>query len=140
MPDIHHEIKISAPPGRVFEALSTRAGVAGWHTPSASGTGEPGTEWRFAFADGPEFDWAIETSDAPRLVRWRCTRGPGDSIDTTATFTLSATDDGRTLVEHVHAGWPGTHGNYRKCNTLWGVLLHHLRTYAETGDAAPAFE
>jgi uncharacterized protein YndB with AHSA1/START domain len=61
-------------------------------------------------------------------------------VGTTATFTLTKTDDGRTLVEHVHAGWPGTHGNFRKCNTTWGVLLHHLRQYAETGDAAPAFE
>ena len=39
-----------------------------------------------------------------------------------------------------HAGWPGTHGNFRKCNTTWGVLLHHLRDYVETGDAATAFE
>ena len=55
-------------------------------------------------------------------------------------FTLTKTDDDRTLLEHVHAGWPGTHGNFRKCNTTWGVLLHHLRDYAETGNPAPAFE
>jgi hypothetical protein len=54
-------------------------------------------------------------------------------------FELSPADHGRTLVECTHAGWPGTHGNYRKCNTLWGVLLHHLKRYAETGTAMPAF-
>ncbi|MGA5466356.1 SRPBCC family protein [Mycobacterium sp. NPDC050041] len=140
MPEIHHEIKIAAAPERVFEALTTRDGVAGWHTPAAEGTGEVGAEWVFRFADHPEFGWEIVSSDSPRLVEWRCTRGPGDSVGTTATFTLTGTDDGRTLVEHVHAGWPGTHGNFRKCNTTWGVLLHHLRDYVETGDAAPAFE
>jgi hypothetical protein len=27
-----------------------------------------------------------------------------------------------------------------KCNTYWGVLLHHLRQYVETGTPRPAFE
>jgi len=140
VPEIHHEINISAPPDRVFAALSTLDGVKGWHTPSAQGTGEVGSEWIFGFADHPEFGWEVITSDAPSKVVWRCTRGPGDSVGTTASFTLTGTDDDRTRVEHVHAGWPGTHGNFRKCNTTWGVLLHHLRDYAETGESATAFE
>ncbi len=63
-------------------------------------------------------------------------RGHGMSI----AYTIADGPLGRTLVEHVHAGWPGTHGNFRKCNTTWGVLLHHLRDYVETGNAAPAFD
>ena len=140
MPEISHEINISALPERVFAALSTLEGVKGWHTPTATGTGAVGTEWVFSFADHPEFGWEVISSDDPDCVVWRCTRGPGDSVGTTATFTLTSTEDGRTRVAHVHSGWPGTHGNFRKCNTTWGVLLHHLRDYVETGDAAPAFE
>jgi uncharacterized protein YndB with AHSA1/START domain len=140
MPEIDHEIKISATPEQVFAALTTLDGVTGWHTPTATGTGAVGSEWVFSFTDHPEFSWEVLASDAPSRVEWRCTRGPGDSVGTTATFTLTKTDDDRTLLEHVHAGWPGTHGNFRKCNTTWGVLLHHLRDYAETGDPAPAFE
>ena len=139
MPEIDHEIKVSATPEQVFAALTTLDGVTGWHTPTVTGTGDIGSEWVFAFVDHPEFGWQITESNAPGTVVWRCTRGPGDSVGTTATFTLTAIDD-RTLVELRHAGWPGTHGNFRKCNTTWGVLLHHLRDYAETGDAAPAFE
>ena len=140
MPQIDHELKIDATPERVYAALTTPDGVKGWHTPAASGTGEVGSEWVFPFADHPEFGWEITASDAPSRVAWRCTRGPGDSVGTTATFTLSGTDDDRTLLELQHAGWPGTHGNFRKFNTTWGVLLHHLRDYVETGAAAPAFE
>lgn len=140
MPTIDHEIRIAAPAETVFTALTTLDGVTGWHTPTAEGTGEVGSSWVFGFADHPEFAWEILSSEAPREVVWRCVRGPGDSVGTTATFTLSATGDGRTLLEHVHAGWPGTHGNYRKCNTTWGVLLHHLRDFVETGEAAPAFD
>jgi len=140
MPQIDHEIKIAATPEQVFAALTTLEGVKGWHTPTATGSGDVGTEWVFSFADHPEFGWEVVTSEAPSTVVWCCTRGPGDSVGTTASFTLASTADDRTLVEHVHAGWPGTHGNFRKCNTTWGVLLHHLRDYVETGDAAPAFD
>lgn len=139
MPEIDHEIKIAATPEKVFTALTTLDGVKGWHTPTATGTGEVGSEWVFSFADHPAFGWEITASDAPGRVVWRCARGPGDSVGTTATFTVTPTG-ARTLLELRHAGWPGTHGNFRKCNTTWGVLLHHLRDYVETGDAAPAFE
>jgi hypothetical protein len=72
-------------------------------------------------------------------VAWKCAAGPGDSPGTIVSFHLSLLADGRTLVEQDHQGWPGTHGNYRKCNTYWGVLLHHLKQYVETGVPAPAF-
>lgn len=140
MHQIDHELKVAATPDQVYTALTTLAGIRSWHTPGAEGSGDVGSTWVFAFADHPEFAWEVVTSDAPELVVWRCVRGPGDSVGTTATFTLSDIGDGRTLLEHVHAGWPGTHGNFRKCNTTWGVLLHHLRDYVETGAAAPAFE
>ena len=29
-------------------------------------------------------------------------------------------------------------GNFDKCNSLWGMMLHHLRTYVEKGKVAPA--
>jgi uncharacterized protein YndB with AHSA1/START domain len=140
MAEISQQINISGTPEQVFAALSTSAGVKAWHTPAAEGTGEVGSEWVFGFADHPEFGWEIVESDSPVRVGWRCTRGPGDSVGTTAAFTIAPTDDGRAQLELSHAGWPGTHGNFRKCNTTWGVLLHHLREYVETGDAAPAFE
>jgi uncharacterized protein YndB with AHSA1/START domain len=139
MPEIDHEIKIDATPEKVFAALTTLDGVKAWHAPTATGNGEVGSEWVFSFANHPEFGWAVVASDPTTTVQWRCTRGPGDSVGTTATFTIAPAGE-RTLLELQHAGWPGTHGNFRKCNTTWGVLLHHLRDYVETGDAAPAFE
>jgi uncharacterized protein YndB with AHSA1/START domain len=139
MSEIDHELKIDAPPERVFAALTTLEGVRGWHAPAASGSGEVGTEWTFPYANHPEFRWEVTESETPARAAWRCTRGPGDSVGTTATFTITPAD-GRTVVELRHAGWPGTHGNFRKCNTTWGVLLHHLRDYVETGQPATAFE
>jgi uncharacterized protein YndB with AHSA1/START domain len=139
MPEIDHEIKINATPEQVFAALSTREGVASWQTPHTEGTGEVGSHWRFIFTGRAEFDWEVVESETPSRIVWRCTKGPGDSVGTTATFLISTSDD-RTLLELKHAGWPGTHGNFRKCNTIWAVLLHHIQQYVQTGTPATAFD
>ena len=91
MTSLTHEFTESfdATPERVFAALTTLDGVKGWHTPTATGSGDVGTEWVFSFADHPEFGWEVVTSEAPSTVVWRCTRGPGDSVGTTASFTLA---------------------------------------------------
>ena len=139
MPEIDHEIKIQGTPEQVFAALSTHEGVASWQTPHAEGTGAVGSQWRFKFTDRAEFDWEVLESEPPNRIVWQCTKGPGDSVGTTTMFLISPSDD-RTLLELKHSGWPGTHGNFRKCNTTWAVLLHHIQQYVQTGSPAPAFD
>ncbi len=82
--------------------------------------------------------WKVLKPDAD-TVEWQCVAGPGHSVGTVARFQLSLSDGGRTLVEFSHAGWPDADDNLRKCNTLWAILLFHLKKYLEVGKAAPAF-
>src|SRR5262245_47742454 len=140
MAEIHHEMKIKAPPDQVYEALTTARGLKSWHSARVEGDGAPGHAWRFVHTGRPTFEWQVAECSAPTHVVWRCTEGPGDSVGTSVAFRLAQADDGRTLVELVHAGWPGAHANFRKCNTYWGVLLHHLRQYVEEGTPRPAFD
>lgn len=139
MADIAHEIKVRATRETVFAALSTREGMQGWHTAHVAGDGSVGSTWKFDFPGHPSFTWEIVASEPENRVEWRCAEGPGDSVGTKVEYRLSDTGDGRTLVEQVHSGWESEGGSYRKCNTLWGVLLHHLQQYAETNTAAPAY-
>ena len=138
MADIHHEIKVHASPEQIRDALGTVKGLESWHggrIALADGA------WRFEFADSaPTFRWAVERSGSPDEFLWRCIEGPGDSVGTEASFKISPTDNGRTLIEFAHRGWPHTGGNFRKCNTQWAILLHHLREFVETGKAAPALK
>jgi uncharacterized protein YndB with AHSA1/START domain len=138
--EIHHELKIKAPSDRIFEALTTAHGLKSWHSAHVEGDGTPGHTWRLLATGRPSFSWQIAACSAPAHVAWRCVEGPGDSVGTSVTFRLSRADEDRTLVELVHAGWPAPDGNFRKCNTYWGVLLHHLRQYVETGIPRPAFD
>lgn len=137
--EVAHEIKIRAARATVFDALTTKSGMQGWHTAHVDGDGSMGSTWHLEFPDAPSFDWQVTTSTTNECVEWECVAGPGDSVGTTVTFDLADTDDGRTLVRHTHAGWPDEEGNFRKCNTLWGVLMHHLKQYAETNTAQPAY-
>jgi hypothetical protein len=136
MAEIHHEIKVRAVPDRIREALISAAALEAWHGGRVT---VAGNALRFEFADGaPSFRWAIEPEKSGKGIVWRCLEGPGDSVGTEASFTICAGDKGRSLVEFVHRGWPHTNGNFRKCNTQWAILLHHLRRYLETGKADPA--
>ena len=140
MAEIHHEMKIKAPADQVYEALTTAEGLKAWHSAHLEGDGAPGHAWLFEFSGRPTFRWEVTESAAPTRVAWWCVEGPGDSVGTSVTFRLSGAGEETTLVELAHQGWPGTHGNYRKCNTYWGVLLHHLRQYVEEGTPRPAFD
>jgi hypothetical protein len=136
MVDIAHEIKVHAPPQKIRQALSTQSDLEAWHGGRVTSTDG---ELRFDFADGtPTFRWAVQPGASADEITWRCLQGPGDSVGTAVTFRISPADKGRTLIECTHTGWPHTGGNYRKCNTLWGVLLHHLRQFLETGQHGPA--
>lgn len=137
MADIDHEIKIQATPEKTFKALSTLNDLKAWHT--ANIEEQSGSKNLSFNATGkPQFVWHIVASIPNKQVTWECVKGPGDSTGTKAIYNLSKTDDGRTLVELSHIFWPDETGNFRKCNTLWGVLLNHLKKYVETNKTDPA--
>jgi uncharacterized protein YndB with AHSA1/START domain len=139
MAEINHEIKIAAPPERVFNALTTVNGLCSWYTAQIEGGTGVGNTLVFRFEGRPTFRWQVERIEPPTHVEWRCVEGPSDAKGTTVTFAVLPTGDGRSLVELAHRGWPGTHGNFRKCNTYWGMLLHQLQQHVEKGTSQPVF-
>lgn len=135
---LRHAVTIAADTGKVRDALTTLEGLKGWTMAEVSGGGDIGARWSLAYANGPAFVWEIVAHDSDQ-VSWRCVAGPGDSVGTSVTFTLGKTPDGRVHVVFTHGGWPHQEGNFVKCNTLWGMMLHQLRAFAETGRIAPAY-
>jgi uncharacterized protein YndB with AHSA1/START domain len=138
MADINHEIKINAAPQAVYEALTSASELAKWHTSRTEKAKGKDESFTTLPTDGPTFEWKVVKPDS-HTVEWQCVAGPGDSVGTRARFVLSPLSDGRTLVEFSHTGWPDTNGNFRKCNTLWAVLLFHLQKYLGTKQAGPAY-
>jgi uncharacterized protein YndB with AHSA1/START domain len=140
MTALSHQIRISAPRDRVYQAISTRDGLTGWYTADLEGDIAAGQEAVFRFKGREPFRWRFAELSPGARIRWECTQGPGAAAGTTTTFRLSDTTDGRTQVDLDHDGFGETDAALATCNTLWGILLGHLKAYAETGAQSPAFE
>lgn len=135
---LRHVVNIKADHDKVRHALTTADGLKGWTMAEVSGDGATGSRWTLKYGEGPTFLWEITAHDADKVV-WTCLEGPGDSAGTTATFQLGSASGDRVQLSFDHAGWPHQEGNYAKCNSLWGAMLHHLRSYVEKGTVAPAY-
>jgi uncharacterized protein YndB with AHSA1/START domain len=134
-----HQIRVNATPGQVFDALSTIDGLTAWYTPQIEGTVGKNQEAVFRFQGREPFRWRFTELTPGSLARWQCIEGPGSSPGTLVTFRLTGKDDGSTVVECDHDGWSESDPAYKTCNTLWGILIGHLKDYAESGTPAPAF-
>lgn len=140
MEAIDHEIKIDAGPEAVYEALSTLEGLRAWHTAEIEGSTELNSSFTIHATGKPLFQWKVVEAIPSTKIRWECLKGPGDSPGTFADYQLTPIAGGKTLVVLQHSGWPDSEGNFRKCNTLWGELLHHLKKYVESNRPEPAFK
>ncbi len=49
MAGIRHRVGVTAPAGRIYQALATRDGVSGWWTRDVRGTSEVGGKLEFYF-------------------------------------------------------------------------------------------
>jgi uncharacterized protein YndB with AHSA1/START domain len=135
---LRHAVSIKADTTKVRDALTTLHGLKAWTMAEVSGGGTVGAKWSLKYANGPKFVWEIIAHDADK-ISWKCVEGPGDSVGTRVTYSFSKTQDGRVHLSFAHEGWPHQEGNFTKCNALWGMMLHQLRTFAEHGRVAPAY-
>ena len=91
----------------------------------------------FSFAGEEPFRWKLIELKPNSLVRWECIQGPGEAAGTTVTYRLVSKGTNQTVVECDHENWPEGHSAFKTCNTRWGVVMGHLKKYAETGQADP---
>ena len=139
MVDLSHAIRTEATPQAVYDAITTREGLRGWHVPQVSGDPSPGGIVTFDYKSHDRFVWRVDGSGPTGPGTWVCLEGPDTAPDTTITFTLG-TKDTRTHVSCVHRGLPEDRPDVAAtCNTLLGIMLGRLRDYAATHQAEPAF-
>jgi uncharacterized protein YndB with AHSA1/START domain len=132
MADILHRVGIDAPSSKVFEAISTVAGLRGWWTAEASGDAGNGGLIDFGFCE-----MKVTTSKPNELIQWRCTRGPDDWVNTEVSFRLIS-KEGQTFVLFKHANWKQQVEFMHHCSTKWAVFLLSLKDWIERGEGRPA--
>ena len=142
MVDILHRVGIKAPLSDVYAALSTREGVAAWWTTHTSGLSAPGDTIHFEFIahDGTRLggmSMQVLALVPDQEVRWRCTAGPEEWLDTDIVFHLSQEGD-YSIVRFGHLNWREAVEFTAHCSTKWVTFLLSLKDLLETGKGRPA--
>jgi uncharacterized protein YndB with AHSA1/START domain len=137
MVDILHKVGItSSTPRKVYMALTTMDGLAGWWTTQTSGDGNVGGVIEFRFGPGGINMKVLELVPDNR-VAWEVVAGPWEWLGTTVSFDIAQEGDW-TLVRFKHLGWKEPVDFMHHCSTKWGVFLLSLKLLLETGKGASA--
>ncbi|MEQ0563519.1 SRPBCC domain-containing protein [Amycolatopsis sp. NEAU-NG30] len=135
--DILHRIGIHhATPEKVYDALSTIDGLAGWWTEKTEGATGVGDVIAFRFIPGG-FDMKVLETVPGKLVRWEVVDGPPEWLGTTIRWDLEQRDD-YTIVLFKHEGWREVNEFMHHCSTKWASYLLSLKQLVETGEGAPS--
>lgn len=141
MADILHRVGIKASLERVYEALATRDGVAGWWTTDTQGESKVGGALTFKFHHGDReiggFQMKVIELRPGERVHWQVMDGPAEWIGTTIRFDLKQ-DSGCSIVLFKHEGWKEPVEFMHHCSTKWATFLMSLKSLVETGKGAPS--
>lgn len=137
MADILHRIGIkSSSIDDVYQALTTRDGLAGWWTSNTQGKGnQVGDIIQFRFGAGG-FDMKVAKLSPPSLVVWELAEGPEEWMNTTISFELKQEDDYIILL-FKHLNWKEPVEFMHHCSTKWAIFLMSLKSLIEMGKGAP---
>jgi uncharacterized protein YndB with AHSA1/START domain len=137
MADILHRIGVRTPtPEKVYDALTTIDGLAGWWTTSTTGKTDAGGVIEFRFPGVGGFDMEVVDVRPHEKVTWRVADGPEEWLGTTVDFDLRQDGD-YTIVLFRHEGWREPVEFMNHCSTKWGQFLMSLKELVETGTGAP---
>lgn len=137
MVDILHRVGVkTSSPEKVYDALTTVEGLAGWWTTDTSGSADVGGTLQFRFPAGG-FDMEVVDLAPAERVGWKVVDGPPEWVGTTIDWQLRQ-DDEHTIVLFGHRGWREAVEFMHHCSTKWATFLMSLKALVETGQGAPA--
>ncbi len=136
MPDIFQDFPIKSSVEKIFDAVSTPAGLDAWWTKISSGTPAVGQEYKLGF--GPQYDWlaVVTKCVAGRDFEIRMTRSDADWDGSLIGFQLERKPE-MVWVRFHHTGWPTANEHFRISNHCWAMYLRVLRRYLEYGELVP---
>ena len=138
MKTILHTVDIKVEPSKVYEALTTERGLAGWWSREVSADVRVGGVIRFTFMPVFNPEMEITALDEPRRVEWTCIGGHGPWADNTFRFTIEERDSGCALFFRQEYAQELSDEEYGRYNFNWGYYLNSLKRFCETGEGTPA--
>jgi uncharacterized protein YndB with AHSA1/START domain len=136
MADIKHTLVIKTAPAKVYEAITTQAGLSGWWAKQTTAKPEVGFINVFTFGTIRN-EFKVTGLDANKRAEWKCINSIDEWIGTTVTFELEE-KDGNTTLRFTHGGWKEITDLYARCNYDWARFLRSLKLLCENGAGEPA--
>jgi uncharacterized protein YndB with AHSA1/START domain len=146
--DYQKTIRVQAPPGALFDALTTASGLTAWWT-GAAGSGDTGGELEFFMSAPDPLLIHVDEATRPTSVRWtvtECSFEP-DWVGTRPTFTITpvegtssdraSSDTEVSELEFRHHGLTEELDCIEMCTRGWDHYIASLREYVETGRGSP---
>ncbi|MCW3464555.1 SRPBCC family protein [Chitinophaga nivalis] len=136
MENIEHINYLKAPIGKVYEVLTTAAGLAAVWTNKLEVEPRVGFVNTFDFNDNYATRMKILELVENKRIWWECIASDPEWVGTQVTFELSE-KNGVTTVLLRHLYWRELTTFYRYCNYNWAMFLFSLKSYCEEGQGLP---
>lgn len=136
MADILHKIEIKASRDKVYEALSTQAGLASWWTKDTKAEPKVGAIIEFTFNKKFTQKMRVDDLKPNARVAWTCVEGAQEWDQTKITFDLSE-ENGETVVRFGHRGWKEASDFLAHCSYRWAYFLRSLKLAMQEGKGTP---
>jgi uncharacterized protein YndB with AHSA1/START domain len=138
--DYRRALELGAPRERVFEALSTLAGVRGWWTALVSGDAELNGVLRLRFRGLDEhIDLRVSACQRPSELEWTVLEHSSleEWNGTRIQFRLSARSENACTLAFRHLGLSPALICYEDCEAGWDRFLDSLTRLVERGKGRP---
>jgi len=138
--DYRISVRIDAPAGAVFDAVTTTEALSAWWS-RVTGSGMTDGELRFPMvADHRPLLIHVDEATRPTTVRWTVTECTfmDDWVGTHPTFTIMPIDNGSCELNFEHCGLSDRLECKEMCSRSWDHFVGtSLREFAESGTGAP---
>jgi uncharacterized protein YndB with AHSA1/START domain len=134
------ELLIKAPREKVYQALATNDGIAGWWTSEVQGVHAEGGTLRLEFVgSGHMIEMRVEELRDPELVAWTCLTHNffPEWPSTKVNFALKAESDESCILSFDHFGLKPDCECYGDCSLGWDHFQASLASFCETGVGSP---
>src|SRR3977135_44629 len=135
-----HSVTINADADKIYEAISTRKGLASFWTRESEAEPKVGSIAHFGFG-GPRLELKVVELKPGKLVRWSSHGGFPEWVGTTVVWEIARAENGGSEVKFSHVGWPAElpQADLASVNYTGGRIVGRLKKYVETGDPVPFF-
>jgi uncharacterized protein YndB with AHSA1/START domain len=137
MNKIIHFVHIHASCEKVYRALTTEEGLAGWWSTAVSLQPGVGGVISFHFTGDFNPDMEMTKLEPSQRVEWKCIAGHDNWRDNTFSFELQDSDGETDLMFVQVYAQELSDEVYGTYNFNWGYSLGSLKSFCETGMGTP---